>query len=291
VPKNYYNEGIHELICNHFQLEVKPVDFSVWDEFLHNQENPESEVNIAICGKYVEHHDAYKSIEESLKHAAAWNKVKVNFQNVDSGKSYTRKEHDELFKNTHGILRPGGFGIRGIEGKINIVRYARENNIPLFGICLGMQTAVIEFAKNVCGIEDAFSSEFEENCKNPIIDLMKEQKYINALGGTMRLGGYPCKIKQGTLADKIYEEESITERHRHRYEFNNKYREVIEQYGMIISGTSLDDLLVEIVEIPSHPFFIGVQFHPEFQSRPDKPHKIFTAFVAAAKKRKKGRNK
>ena len=283
IPKNFYNEGIHELVCQHFGLDVKPVDFSVWDEFLYNQSNPESEVNIAICGKYVDHQDAYKSIEESIKHAAAWNKVKLNIHSIDSEKNYTEQEYKEIFGKVDGILVPGGFGVRGISGKVNIARYARENKVPFFGICLGMQVAVIEFSKNVCDIQDAYSSEFDENCKNPVIDLMIEQKYINSLGGTMRLGAYPCKIKSGTLAEKIYGTTEISERHRHRYEFNNKYREIVEQNGMKISGTSPDDLLVEIVEVSNHPFYIGVQFHPEFKSSPDQPQRIFKAFVEAAK--------
>ena len=287
IPKNFYNEGIHDLICDHFGLPKKTVDFAVWDEFIHNQNNPEGSVSIAICGKYVDHQDAYKSVEESLKHAAAWNKVSLDLHFIDSEKRYTTEEYDRLFSKIDGILIPGGFGVRGIIGKVNIAQYAREKKIPLFGICLGMQVAVIEFAQNVCQIENAFSSEFDEHCKNPVIDLMLEQKYTNMLGGTMRLGAYPTKIEKGTLAYKIYGEENISERHRHRYEFNNKYREIIEQHGMKISGTSPDDLLVEIIEIPKHPFFIGTQFHPEFKSSPDQPQKIFKAFIKAAKKKRK----
>jgi len=293
IPKNFYNEGIHDIICKHFSLEIRPVDFSVWDSFLHNQENPESEVNIAVCGKYVEHKDAYKSVEEALKHAAAWNKVKANIIYVDSEKYTTLEEYQAQFKNIHAILVPGGFGTRGINGKIAVAQYARVNKIPYFGICIGMQVAVIEFAKNVCGIPEAYSSEFDEDCKDPVIDLMLEQKYINSIGGTMRLGAHPCVLKAGTLAKKCYNDDTISERHRHRYEFNNKYRNIIEENGMVISGTSPDGVLVEIVELKDHPFFIGVQFHPEFKSRPDQPHKVFTAFVEAAKRlaSKKGKKK
>jgi len=289
IPKNFYKEGIHELICKHFALETRPVDFSVWDTFLKNQANPEGEVNIAICGKYIDHQDAYKSVEEAIKHAAAWNKVKANIHYVDSEKSTDPEQFKEVFANIHAVLIPGGFGIRGISGKIAIAKYARENNIPYFGICIGMQVAVIEFAKSVCDLPDAYSSEFEEECKDPIIDLMLEQKYINSIGGTMRLGAHQCQIKDGTLAHNIYHTDLISERHRHRYEVNNKYRDTLIEHGMVISGTSPDEILVEIVELPSHPFYIGVQFHPEFKSRPDEPQKIFTAFVKAAKlyKRKK----
>jgi len=284
IPKNFYKEGIHDLICKHFSLEIRPVDFSVWDTFLKNQANPKGEVNIAICGKYVDHKDAYKSVEEAIKHAAAWNKVKANIHYVDSEKNTSVEEYKALFADIHAILVPGGFGIRGINGKIAVAQYARENQIPYFGICIGMQVAVIEFAKSVCGLPDAYSSEFEEECKDPIIDLMLEQKYINSIGGTMRLGAHQCHLKDGTLARSIYGQDIVSERHRHRYEFNNKYRDIITENGMVISGTSPDEILVEIVEIPTHPFFIGVQFHPEFQSRPDEPQKIFTAFIEAAKK-------
>jgi len=291
IPKKFYHEGIHQLICQHFGVKLKSVDFSIWDEYLSNQDNPECEVKIAVCGKYVEHQDAYKSVEESLKHASAWNKVKLDLHYIDSEKVYSEEEYKEVFKDIDGILVPGGFGIRGINGKVAIVKYARENKIPFFGICLGMQVAIIEFAQNVCKIENAFSSEFDEDCKHPVIDLMHEQKYINLVGGSMRLGGYQCKLKDNTLAKKIYGEEIITERHRHRYEVNNKYREQIEQNGMVISGKTLDDLLVEIVEYPDHPFFIGVQFHPEFKSRPDKPQLIFKKFVEIAKKNRKNKHK
>ena len=282
IPKNFFNEKIHSIICKQFQIQENPVDFSIWDKFLYNLNNPEKEVNIALCGKYVEHQDAYKSIEESLKHAAVWNKAKLNITHFDSEKDYSNDDYKKILGDVDGILVPGGFGIRGINGKINIARFARENKIPFFGICLGMQVAVIEFTRNVCNIEDAYSSEFDEHCKNPVIDLMLEQKYINSLGGTMRLGAYPCTLKESTLAFNIYNQLNISERHRHRYEFNNKYRELVEQNGMIISGTSPDNLLVEIVELSNHPFYIGVQFHPEFKSRPDQPHPVFEKFIKAS---------
>ena len=287
IPKNFYNEGVHKLICHHFALENRPVDFSVWDKFIYNKNNPEMEASIVICGKYVDNQDAYKSVEESLKHAAAWNKVKLNIINIDSGKDYTENEYKELFKNIDGVIIPGGFGIRGINGKINTIKYARENNIPLLGICLGMQLAVIEFALNVCGLEDAFSTEFNKKCKNPIIDLHTKKKQSKSYEGTMRLGAFPCKLKKGSLVREIYEDDVIFERHRHRYELNNKYRDLLETHGMSISGTSPDEVLVEIIELPSNQFFVGVQYHPEFKSRPDQPHKLFKAFVEKAKELKK----
>ena len=288
IPKIYYESGVQSVICKHFGIEEKAVDFSVWDQFLNNSKNPQDgEVSIALCGKYVEHKDAYKSVVESLYHAAAWNNVKLTIKWIDSETQYSEEEYNGLLSQVNGILVPGGFGVRGINGKIEIARYARTHQIPFFGICLGMQIAVIEFAKNVCGIADAYSSEFVDQCKNPVIDLMLDQKYINDLGGTMRLGAYPCKIKDDTLAYKIYQENNISERHRHRYEFNNKYRKIVEEHGMQISGTSPDDLLVEIVEIKDHPFYIGVQFHPEFKSTPEKAQPVFKSFMEAAKNNRK----
>ena len=285
IPKNFYNAGIHELICNHFNLEIKPVDFSVWDEFIYNKDNPECEANLIMCGKYVEHQDAYISVDEAIKHAAALNKIKINIISVDSEKYFTTKEYDELFKNANGVLVPGGFGPRGIDGKIDIINYARVNNIPFLGICLGMQLAVIEFARNVCGLDDAFSTEFQENCLDPIINLSHKIKVDGTYAGIMRLGAYPCHLKEGSMAKKLYSSDTAQERHRHRYELNNKYRDLLEENGMYITGTSPDGLLTEIIEIPKNHFFIGVQFHPEFQSRPDKPHDLFVGFIKAIKER------
>ncbi|MCL2062880.1 MAG: CTP synthase [Candidatus Cloacimonetes bacterium] len=299
IPKNFYNEGIHELVCNHFGLAIKPVDFSVWDEFVFNKNNPESEATIILCGKYVEHPDAYKSVEEALKHAAAWNKIKINIMNIDSEKKYKTDDYHKMFKKADGVLIPGGFGSRGIDGKMKIIQYVRENQIPLLGICLGMQVSVIEFATNVCGLEDACSTEFKKNCKNPVIDLMdrelekttnvsKNSKILSDIkgktyAGTMRLGAYDCVLKKGSKIQNIYNEDIISERHRHRYELNNNYRDILEKNGLFVSGVSPDGNLVEIIEIPDHPFYVGVQFHPEFKSRPDKPHKLFKAFVKAVK--------
>ena len=284
VPRILMKENLHEKICEHFHLTQNKIDFSDWNRIIDNIKNPIEEVNIAVCGKYVEHQDAYKSVGAALIHAAAANKLKLNIKWVDSEKTITEPYIEKQLANVDGILIPGGFGVRGIDGKIEIAKYARENKIPYFGICLGMQIAVIEFARNVCNLEDPYSSEFDKYCKNPVIDLMDDQRYLEKMGGTMRLGAYPCKIEQNSLASRIYRKTEISERHRHRYEFNNNYRELLEKNGMKITGISPDNFLVEIIEIPDHPFYIAVQFHPEFKSRPDKAQPIFSEFVRTAVK-------
>ncbi|NQV19551.1 MAG: CTP synthase [Armatimonadetes bacterium] len=286
VPKVFMQANLHEKICEHFHLTQNKIDFSDWDQIIDNIKNSEKEVTIAVCGKYVEHQDAYKSVGAALIHAAAANRMKLNIKWVDSEKTFSSEEIEKQLIDVDGILIPGGFGVRGIDGKIGIARYARENQIPFFGICLGLQIAVIEFAQNVCNLKEAYSSEFNEECQHPVIDLMEDQRYLEMMGGSMRLGAYPCKLKKNTLTHKIYGRKEISERHRHRYEFNNKYREIIEKNGMVISGISPDDFLVEIIEIPDHPFFIGVQFHPEFKSRPDKVQPIFRDFIKKAAKLK-----
>lgn len=290
VPVNFEKEGMHKVICKHLQIEERAMDLTDWNKLINSVKNSEKEIRIALCGKYVEHQDAYKSVCQALIQSAAYHQVRLQLVLIDSEKTESAKLLEKALVDVHGILIPGGFGIRGINGKIEIARIARERKIPFFGICLGMQVAVIEFIKNVCGIEDSYSSEFQENCNNPVIDLMTDQRHIDKIGGTMRLGAFPCKIKPGTMTELIYGTTdlcsstgvSISERHRHRYEFNNKYRQTIIDNGMVIAGTSPDDSLVEIIEYPEHPFYIGVQFHPEFKSRPEKPHPIFKAFIAAA---------
>ncbi len=282
VPHNYYVEGLHKTICKQLELSCKEIDFSQVDDYVKRIASPSDTVKIAICGKYVKHQDAYKSIEQALIHSGTHHGIKVDIKWVDSEKTNDYESIKSNLKDVHGILIPGGFGVRGIEGKIEIVNFAREKNIPFFGICLGMQVAVIEFARNVCNIEDAFSSEFDDYCDNPVIHLMEDQQYIDKMGGTMRLGSFPCKIKKDTLAFDIYQKENIDERHRHRFEFNNKYREIMQEHGLVISGTSPDDLLVEIVEYPKNDFFVAAQFHPEFKSRPLNPQPIFREFVKAA---------
>ncbi len=282
VPLMLEEEGLAREVCNHLKLENYVPDNSKWEAMVENIRNIDENktVDIAIVGKYVRLEDAYISVMESLYHAGFANNVKVKIHLVDS-ETITNKNVAEVLNGIDGIIVPGGFGNRGIEGKIETVRYARENKIPFLGICLGMQMAVVEFSRNVLGLKDANSAEIDENTKNPVIHIMEEQKGIDKKGGTMRLGAYPCIIKEGTLANKLYGTTEISERHRHRYEFNNNYREKIEQAGMKISGTSPDGLLVEMIEIPEHPYFIAGQFHPELKSRPNKPAPLFVGLVKA----------
>jgi CTP synthase len=284
VPLNFYKDNMHKAICRHLDIEEREIDLSDWFEMVNNLKNPIKEVTIALCGKYVEHQDAYKSVCQALIHAAAYHRAKLKLKLIDSERTFEQQEIEKEVGKVDGILIPGGFGVRGIDGKIEIARYAREKKIPFFGICLGMQVAVIEFSQNVCGLKGAYSTEFDDNCKHPVIDLMTEQKYVDRIGGTMRLGAYPCKINKETLAAEIYQSEQISERHRHRYEFNNNYRDMLSSRGMIISGTFMDGFLVEIIEIAEHPFYIAVQFHPEFKSRPATPHPIFREFIRASLK-------
>ncbi len=284
VPLNMEEEKLDQLVVN--KLEIKDCaphpDLSALKAFLSRLKNPKGEVNIALVGKYVELQDAYKSIQESFVHAGAANECKVNVITVHSEKINEDNVAD-LLSGMHGILVAPGFGERGIPGKIAAVRYAREKGIPFFGICLGMQMAVVEFARDVLGFADAASVEVNPQTTHPVIDLMEEQKSTTIKGGTMRLGAYACRLVPGTLASSIYGgQDIIYERHRHRYEFNDAYRKEMEAAGMVVSGTNPDTGLVEIVEIPSHPFFIGTQFHPEFKSTPEQPQPIFTAFVKAA---------
>ena len=282
VPLNMHGEHLDELAVRKLQIEnfTQP-DLGKWKEFLERLKNPRNEVNIALVGKYVELQDAYKSIQEALVHAGAANECKVSVKTIHS-EHVDESNVAEVLAGMDGVLVAPGFGERGIPGKIAAVRHARENNIPFFGICLGMQMAVVEFARDVLGYADAASTEMQPATKHPVIDLMEEQKTTTIKGGTMRLGAYACKLVPDTLASKIYGQPVVQERHRHRYEFNDSYRSAFEESGMVISGTNPDTGLVEIVEIPSHPFFIGTQFHPEFKSTPEQPQPIFAAFVKAA---------
>jgi CTP synthase len=258
-------------------------DLDKWKGFLDKLKYPKSKVTVGLIGKYIELQDAYKSILESFVHAGAMNEVKVEVVNVHS-EFITAENVSEKLSGLDGLLVAPGFGLRGIDGKIIAVQYAREKGLPFFGICLGMQMAVIEFARNILGLEGAHSVEMDANTKYPVIDIMEEQKKITMMGGTMRLGSYPCEIKEGTLAHKIYGQPSITERHRHRYEFNSEYLDKFQQNGMIASGINPETGLVEIIEIPSHPFFIGVQYHPELKSSVENPAPLFVSFIGAAKK-------
>ncbi|MBC8300203.1 MAG: CTP synthase [Pelagibacterales bacterium] len=291
IPSLFYKQNVHKIICDYFEIPFSKIDFTKWNKMVNSYKNPKKEVTIALCGKYVRHQDAYKSVVESLIHSGMYFSAKVKIKNIDTDKVFSNNqlntnELKSLLNDIDGVLVPGGFGVRGIEGKISIIKYVRENNIPFLGICVGLQCAVIEFARNVLKFKDANSSEFNQDTKYPVIDLMSEQKKIKNMGGTMRLGAYPCKLKSNSLARKIYDKNQISERHRHRYEFNNDYQNDFEKNGMKFSGIYPKKNLVEIVEIPENKFFIGVQFHPEFKSRPLNPHPIFRDFVKASLKNK-----
>lgn len=288
VPLMLEKEGLAEIVCKRMGLGCSQPDLAEWTQMVEIQKNLKENVTIALVGKYVELHDAYLSVVESLKHGGIANNAEVTIKWVNSEHLNSENIKNYLLK-ADGILVPGGFGDRGIEGKILAAQYARENKIPYFGICLGMQMAVIEFARNVAGLADANSSEFSAESKHPVIDLMPEQRDIDDKGGTMRLGLYPCKLKEGSKAYDLYNEGLIYERHRHRYEFNNEFRELLTSKGMILSGLSPSGRLVEIVELNDHPWYVGVQFHPEFKSRPNRPHPLFREFIKASLEKQKNK--
>jgi CTP synthase len=284
VPLLMLKEQLDLIVMKKLNItNFKEPDLSKWNIFLSKLKNPKSVVNIGLIGKYIELQDAYKSILESFIHAGAMNEVKVNVVNVHS-ETITSENVNEKLDGLDGLLVAPGFGNRGIEGKIIAVQYARENKMPFFGICLGMQMAVIEFARNILGLKQAHSVEMDPNSPDPVINMMEEQKRITMMGGTMRLGSYPCTITENTLAHKIYGATSINERHRHRYEFNNDYLNTFHEHGLVTSGVNPATGLVEIVELPNHPFFIGVQYHPELKSTVEAPAPLFVHFIAAAKK-------
>ena len=286
VPLLLSEEGMDRIVLDKLDLPDRPCDMEDWKKMVHAIYNTEKTLEIALVGKYVALHDAYLSVAEALNHAGIAYKTKVNIHWIDSETlEDPNLSMEEVFKGIDGIVVPGGFGNRGVEGKIRAVQYARENNVPYLGLCLGMQCAVMEFARHVVGLEGATSSEFHEDAKFPVIDLMPDQVDISDKGGTMRLGLYPCKLTEGTKAHEVYGTNLIYERHRHRWEFNNKYRTEMVNAGLVLSGTSPDDRLVEIVELKDHPWFVGCQFHPEFKSRPNRAHPLFKAFIAASKKR------
>ena len=281
VPNLMLSEELDKVVLKKLGLKSSTPDISKWNEFLCRHKNPKSEITIGLIGKYVELQDSYKSILEAFIHAGAENEVKVNIESVHS--EYLNEDNIKLkLAHLDGVLVAPGFGERGIEGKIDAVRYVRENKVPFFGICLGMQMAVIEFSRNVLGIKDADSTEMNPSTKNPVIDLMEDQKNITDKGGTMRLGAWACDLKLGSAVRDIYKAERIKERHRHRYEFNSKYKAQMEAAGLLATGINPDTGLVEIVELPSHPWFIGVQYHPEYKSTVANPHPLFVAFVKAA---------
>lgn len=288
VPNFMLEQGLDKVVLNKLALESSTPDIKNWNTFLDRLKNPKTEITIGLIGKYVELQDSYKSILESLIHAGAANEVKVNIESIHS--EYLKvKNVKQKLSHLDGILVAPGFGERAILGKIIAVKYVRENNVPFFGICLGMQMAVIEFARNVLHLTDADSTEMNPTTKNPVIDLMEEQKTITHKGGTMRLGAWACSLKPGSKVHDIYKTDNIKERHRHRYEFNGKYKEAIETAGMLATGLNPETGLVEIIEIPTHPFFIGVQYHPEYKSTVANPHPLFVAFVKAALNFKKSK--
>lgn len=281
VPLKLEAEGFATKVCKRLGLECKEPDLTEWTKIVETEKRCTKKVKVALVGKYVELRDAYLSVAESLKHAGIANEVTVDIDWIQS-EDVTKENVAELLKDADGILVPGGFGDRGIEGKINAIEYARVNKVPFFGICLGMQLAVIEFARNVAGLKDANSSELNPESPHHVIDLLPEQHDIEDMGGTLRLGLYPCKVFEGTKAYEAYADELIYERHRHRYEFNNFYRDQLQAAGLTISGLSPDERLVEIVEIKDHPWFVAGQFHPEFKSRPTRSHPLFREFITAS---------
>ncbi len=285
VPLALHEQGLDERIIDYLNIWTKAPDLAPWMRISKRVNDPQKKIRIAIVGKYVDLTESYKSLAEALTHGGIANNSLVELEYIDS-EAIERLGVNGTFDQIDGILVPGGFGERGSEGKIAAIQYARENKLPFFGICLGMQMAVVEYARNVCGIEEAHSREFNDTTKSPLIDLMESQKQVDNKGGTMRLGAYPCKLQEGTLARRIYGQQDIEERHRHRYEFNNEFRKQLLDSDLVISGVYPEADLVEIVELVDHPWFLGCQFHPEFRSRPLDPHPLFESFVGACIKQR-----
>src|SRR5262249_32357768 len=288
VPLSLVENKLDELIVEKLGLRARALEISDWRQLLQRILNPTSEVTIAVVGKYIKHHDAYKSVYEALDHAGIALSCRVAVRKVEA-EEIEREGADRVLGGVDGLLVPGGFGHRGISGKIEAIKYARERGLPFFGICLGLQCAVIEFARNMIGLEGANSTEMDRNCPHPVVCLLDEQYDITNLGGTMRLGSYPCALQEGSRAREAYGAPLIQERHRHRYEFNNQYRPQFEEHGVVFSGTSPDGNLVEVIELPGHPWFVAVQCHPEFKSKPTKAHPLFRAFVKASRDRREGK--
>lgn len=286
VPRELHKQHLDEQVLKQLHLDIWPIRHTVWDTLVKKATQPKHECTIALVGKYISIRDAYKSVHEALQHAGMAHNAKVH---VDCIEAEEVEKNPKLLAKADGILVPGGFGSRGVPGKVAAIKWAREKGVPFLGICLGMQCTVIEYARDVLGWKDANSTEFDEKTTHPVIDLMEEQKKVTAKGGTMRLGAYPCILKKGSLAAKLYKAQEISERHRHRYEFalGTPMQQAIEKAGLQVSGTSPDGKLVEIVELPKHPYFIAGQFHPEFKSRPTDPHPLFKGLVAAALKQRK----
>ena len=285
IPLVFHEQGFDDLVCRKLGLETKAPDLSAWKTLVDRVLSPPRKVRIAIVGKYTDYPDSYKSVQEALIHGGIANDVGVDIAWTSSDLFTDATKAAELVKQFDGVLVPGGFGVRGVEGMVEAIRAVRESGTPFFGICLGMQIAIIEFARNVCRIDDSNSSEFAPECANPVISLLESQQNVKEMGGTMRLGTYACRLKPGSKVAEIYGKPEINERHRHRYEVSNQYRETLQQKGMRLSGLSPDGSLVEMIELADHPYFIACQFHPELKSRPTRPHPLFSAFVAAAAQR------
>jgi CTP synthase len=283
IPLDFHEQGLDERVMQRLGLLGKRApDLSSWKKIVHRVLSPSSRVKVAVIGKYTELVDSYKSVQEALIHGGIANDVGVDISWLASDMFTDRARTRELLADYHALLVPGGFGVRGVEGMLEAIRYARESGLPFFGICLGMQTAIIEFARNVIGLDDSHSSEFAPECADPVISLMESQQHVTDMGGTMRLGAYPCRLGVGTRAAAIYGVPQVSERHRHRYEVSNAYRDRFVEHGLTLSGLSPDGSLVEIVELQTHPWYIGCQFHPELQSRPTRPHPLFASFIGAA---------
>ena len=280
MPLMLQKEKLDETVCRILNLQTPPADTTDWRKFVQRVVNPKKRVKVAVVGKYIDLQDAYKSIYESLTHAAAAHDCGIDLERIDA-EDIEKADPAGFLKNAAGILVPGGFGDRGIEGKIRAVTYARENKVPYLGLCLGMQVATIEFARNVCGLKDANSTEFDLNTPDPVISLLEQQREVTNKGASMRLGTWPTKIIDGTLGRQVYGTSEIMERHRHRYEFNMKYHDIMVQHGFVVAGTSPDGTLVELIELRDHPWFLACQYHPEFKSKPNFPHPLFKGFIAA----------
>lgn len=274
-------ENLAKVVCECLKLPCPEPDLTDWKQMVDDLRHPDKEVKVAIVGKYTALHDAYISVVEALKHGGIPQHATVTIKWIDS-EEVTEANAGEMFHDIGGIVVPGGFGIRGVEGKITAAKYAREHKIPYLGLCLGMQVAIVEFARNVCGLKDAHSIELDPNTMHPVIALMPDQNGVEDIGGTLRLGSYPCVLDKSSLAYRLYGTEEIAERHRHRYEVNNDYRTVLTEHGMKLCGTSPDGRIVEMIEIPDHPWFIATQAHPELRSRPNRPHPLFRGFIEAA---------
>lgn len=287
IPLTFEAQGFAERVMERFQLEAPTPDLSSWRSMVRRVTHPEARVKICVVGKYTDYIDSYKSVQEALIHGGIANNIGVDIAWLSSDKFTSVDKARELLTGFHGLLVPGGFGVRGVDGMVEAIRAAREMQLPFFGICLGMQAAIIEFSRNVLGLSDSHSSEFAPECANAVISLLDSQREVTDKGGTMRLGAYPCRLRPGSLAAEMYGQTEVNERHRHRYEVSNRFREQFVEHGLRLSGLSPDGSLVEMIELPAHPWFIGCQFHPELQSRPSRPHPLFAGFVAAADSRRR----